>query len=174
METLLFPKPVYYEMITQYNTFLNNFSEMHWEDIQCIWILPNENKITSIYDIKYSPDAPLYQKMILRFYNCRQSPSIFFSSIDPCNKRKLLSYYTGTDKECNDLAYFFVWLKGNFGRYEIIKLSNKLGVDPAELHNDWINYNEIVFFLALPAFGQKIIINTYYKFVKDTQTLHGF
>lgn len=174
METLLFPKPVYYEMITKHSTFLNKFSEMHWKDIQCIWILPCQNKITSVYDIKYSPNSPLYQKMILRFYNCRQSPSIFFNSIDPCEKRKLLSYYEGIDKECHDLAHFFVWLKGNFGRYEIIKLSNKLDEDPEELHDDWVNYNEIVFFLALPPFGQKIIINAYHKFVMDTQTLHGF
>src|SRR6266567_457183 len=137
METILFSKPIYHDMITKYSDFLEKISEMHWEHIQCIWRLPDEAHITSIYDIKYSPDAPLYQKMILRFYNCRQSPSIFFNSIDSCNKIKLLSYYGSLDKECHDIAYFFVWLKGNFGKYEIIRLAKKLDEDSSELYEDW-------------------------------------
>lgn len=159
------------EWINEHRTELDKMSKMTEFDIQNMWIQDGENRLSDFGHLQYRWDAPLFQKMIFRYWNAKKSPSRLATQIDSGNRQRMLTYFGIFDLNENDLVEFFAWLKNGLGVYDLYELHGGLpstdAVKDTVLFKLW-NINEIVFFFGINKTLQTILMTRYNKECVDS------
>lgn len=128
-------------------------------DIKNLWIQNIDEDVENLQTLVYRYDAPLYQKMIWRFRNCKNNPCVFFIQIDPSNQNYLIQKYFGYSSRYynnKQLLEFFAWIKNMLGEYDLRDLDKS-----GQLINLWKNNNEIDFFFMANILVQNNLISRY-------------
>ena len=138
---------------------LMKFANITEQDIQKIWRCSNETHIDDLSKLVYDYSSPLFHKMIFRFRQGEQKPSRLFKGCDPCNQRKLMSFFGLDNRTQMEIMEFFGWITNSLGIYDIaeydedwkkkdniIIFSNKRD---SELVKLWLESSEVHFFFAI-------------------------
>lgn len=149
------------DIINAKRTDLNYFSTIDEHVLQRLWRLPSEEELDGFIDLKYDYGAPLYQKMIFRFWQNKRSPSALWNSLDPSNRQFLVSRYNLGDKESENVLNFFSWIQNYFTREGLMALCGDLPHPNADKISDM---NEIKLFFFLDKKSRANIISYYNDF----------
>lgn len=136
--------------------------------IQRIWIERGEEELESFDDLVYRFDAPLYQKMIFRYWNCKKRPETLVKQIDPVNRNLVFMRYNIPNEEGGDLVEFFSWITNMLSIIDIYQLEKHPeevkdleNIDRSDLVKRWDNSNGIDFYFGLSSEKQNWIVDKY-------------
>jgi len=159
-------KQITLEWLNRFKPQIVKLGAMTKSDIRNIWILPSERRDIDLSTIEYHYNAPLYQKMIFRYSNCKFSAPSFFRQIDPFNQQRMLDYFSFVEIDASELIEFFAWIANGLGSYDITVLEfndfNDELCQKSTYVQKWQD-NQVTFFCDLPEQVKLDLINRYNK-----------
>lgn len=150
------------DLINEKRDNLNALSTLNEYAIQKMWRLSSEEELDGFIDLKYDYRAPLYQKMVFRFWQNKCSPSAFWNALDPSNRQLLAYRYNSGDKESEKLLNFFAWINNYFTREGLLALF--CGDVPSPNVDKIADMNEIKLFFFLDRKSRAKIVDNYNDF----------
>lgn len=170
-----------FQWIKEYEPQLMDFAKIDEKHIQDLWIdkAAREPHLNSFKDLKYSCQAPLYQKMIFRFWNEKKAATGLYQGCDPCNQKKLLASFDLPWEDTHELIEFLGSISTGLGTYDIVELD---GIEFSQKENSKLlstwqsKTSDVAFFFSLTKELQEKLIDKYNKGVDayNKQMQKGF
>ena len=152
------------DQLEDYHQKLKQFSDMDEFTIRDIWKLSDDPTVDDLSNLKYHWNLPLYQKMILSYWQCDRIASKFYRVSDDSNQQRLLRHFNMDWKEFDDYIEFFAWISNGLAIYEINQMDSGGVKDykTSEYVQKW-KKNDVDFFFWLPVEQKTLLVKRYNK-----------